>query len=151
MRRGVCELTLLGPEDQIRKGLEYLDGASNTWVRNGQAQNPQKRLIEAGFGIGLLSESHVADELSSSAITTIKVRDLSAKHNIVALTRHGGFLSAASRRLLDIIRTTYKQTSSAPAPGGDGRPKQRRRTKEGARDEGSRLRPPPSPGRWRRP
>jgi DNA-binding transcriptional LysR family regulator len=111
----------------------------------------QKRLIEAGFGIGLLSESHVADELSSSAITTIKVRDLSAKHNIVALTRHGGFLSAASCRLLDIIRTTYKQTSSAPAPGGDGRPKQRRRTKEGARDEGSRLRPPPSPGRWRRP
>ena len=72
----------------------------------------QKRLVEAGFGIALLSESHVADELGSS-IATIQVGDLSATHDIVAVTRRGGFLSAASRRLLDIMRSDYRQTTAA--------------------------------------
>ena len=67
----------------------------------------QKRLIEAGFGIALLSQSTLADELRSSAISTIGVGDLAASHNIVAVTRRGGFLSAASRRLLQIIRAHY--------------------------------------------
>jgi DNA-binding transcriptional LysR family regulator len=67
----------------------------------------QKRLIEAGLGIALLSQSNVADELRSRAISTIDVGDLAASHNIVAVTRRGGFLSAASRRLLEIIRTHY--------------------------------------------
>src|SRR5262249_3372523 len=42
----------------------------------------QKRLVEAGFGIALLSESHVADELGSSVIATIRVSDLWAAHDI---------------------------------------------------------------------
>jgi DNA-binding transcriptional LysR family regulator len=64
----------------------------------------QKRLVEAGFGIALLSQSNVAEELGSSAIATIGVRDFVASHDVVAVTRRGGFLSAASRRLLEIIR-----------------------------------------------
>jgi hypothetical protein len=49
----------------------------------------------------------VADELKASAIATIDVGDLSASHHIVAVTRRGGFLSAASRHLLDNIRAHY--------------------------------------------
>jgi DNA-binding transcriptional LysR family regulator len=64
----------------------------------------QKRLVEAGFGIALLSQSNVADELRSAAISTIGVRDLAASHDVVAVTRRGGFLSGAARRLLEIIR-----------------------------------------------
>jgi DNA-binding transcriptional LysR family regulator len=67
----------------------------------------QKRLVEAGFGIALLSQSDVAEELGSSAIATIGVRDLAASHDVVAVTRRGGFLSAASRRLLEIIRAEH--------------------------------------------
>jgi len=67
----------------------------------------QKRLIESGFGIALLAPSTVADELKVSSIATIGVGDLEASHHIVAVTRRGGFLSAASRRLLDIIRAHY--------------------------------------------
>ena len=67
----------------------------------------QKRLIEAGFGIALLAPSTVADELKASTIATIGVGDLEASHHIVAVTRRGGFLSAASRRLLDMIRAHY--------------------------------------------
>jgi DNA-binding transcriptional LysR family regulator len=64
----------------------------------------QKRLIEAGLGIALLARSHFADELRSLTLATIGVGDLAAHQDIVAVTRRGGFLSIASRRLLEIIR-----------------------------------------------
>jgi DNA-binding transcriptional LysR family regulator len=88
----------------------------------------QKRLVEAGFGIALLSESHVADELRLSAITTINVGDLTADHEIVAVTRRGGFLSAASRRLLEIIRSDYRRADAVRKKGKPqpGRKRQRR-------------------------
>jgi DNA-binding transcriptional LysR family regulator len=84
----------------------------------------QKRLIEAGFGIALLAQSNVADELKSSAIMTINVADLDASHNIVAVTRRGGFLSAAARGLLEIIRGHYTADKIAAARA-TGRPKPR--------------------------
>src|SRR5579863_1372639 len=67
----------------------------------------QKRLIEAGLGIALLARSHFADELRASTLATIGVGDLAAYQDIVAVTRRGGFLSTASRRLLEIIRAHY--------------------------------------------
>jgi DNA-binding transcriptional LysR family regulator len=72
----------------------------------------QKRLVEAGLGIALLSQSHAAEELRSSSIATIQVGNLMASQDIVAVTRRGGFLSAASRRLLEIIRADYAGTNS---------------------------------------
>jgi DNA-binding transcriptional LysR family regulator len=70
----------------------------------------QKRLVEAGLGIALLSQSNAAEELGSAAISTIGVGDLAASQDVVAVTRHGGFLSAASRRLLEIVRADYGGT-----------------------------------------
>jgi DNA-binding transcriptional LysR family regulator len=86
----------------------------------------QKRLIESGFGIALLAPSTVADELKASTIATIGVGDLSASHGIVAVTRRGGFLSAASRRLLDMIRAHY----SADKIAGIGPMRRKRRGRE---------------------
>jgi DNA-binding transcriptional LysR family regulator len=84
----------------------------------------QKRLVEAGLGIALLTQSHTADELRSGSIATIRVGNLAAHQDIVAVTRRGGFLSAASRRLLEIIREGYAEKNSA---GHDmGRPKRAR-------------------------
>jgi DNA-binding transcriptional LysR family regulator len=73
----------------------------------------QKRLVEAGLGIALLAQSHAAEEIRSSSIATIRVGDLTASHDIVAVTRRGGFLSAASRRLLEIIRREFSRTRMA--------------------------------------
>jgi DNA-binding transcriptional LysR family regulator len=73
----------------------------------------QKRLVEAGLGIALLSESHAAEELKYRTIATIGVRDLRASHDVVTVTRRGGFLSAASRRLLEIVRAEYGAAKSA--------------------------------------
>jgi DNA-binding transcriptional LysR family regulator len=75
----------------------------------------QKRLVEAGLGIALLSESNVAEERRSSAISTIRVGDLSASQDIVAVTRRDGFLSAASRRFLEVVRGNYGWAKSAKA------------------------------------
>jgi DNA-binding transcriptional LysR family regulator len=89
----------------------------------------QKRLVEAGLGIALLSESNVAEERRSSAISTIRVGDLSASQDIVSVTRHDGFLSAASRRLLEIIRADYNTTKSGGHGAGGSKPATRRRSK----------------------
>jgi DNA-binding transcriptional LysR family regulator len=64
----------------------------------------QKRLVEAGFGLALLGENGVAEELAAGSIARIRVRELRASQDIVAVTRKGGFLSAAARGLLDEIR-----------------------------------------------
>lgn len=84
----------------------------------------QKRLIEAGLGIALLSQSHAADELRSGSIAAIRVGNLAASQDIVAVTRRGGFLSAASQRLLEIVRADYAGTNTAGREAG--RPKRAR-------------------------
>ena len=76
----------------------------------------QKRLVEARLGVALLTQSHVADELRFRSLSTIRVGDLAASQEIVAVTRQGGFLSAASQRLLQMIREGYARTTSASRP-----------------------------------
>ena len=44
----------------------------------------QKRLIEAGFGLALLSNDHAAEELASGSLATIRVGDLDAEQEIVS-------------------------------------------------------------------
>ena len=82
-----------------------LDGAAVTLI---DSLTAQKRLVEAGFGIALLSQINAAEELGSQALSTISVRDLKASHDVVTVTRRGGFLSAAARRLLEIVRAEYR-------------------------------------------
>jgi DNA-binding transcriptional LysR family regulator len=69
----------------------------------------QKRLVEAGLGIALLSESNAAEELRHGSIATIGVGDLKARHDVVTVTRRGGFLSGAARRLLEIVRGEFNE------------------------------------------
>lgn len=77
----------------------------------------QKRLIEAGLGVALLTRSNFADELRSSSMATIGVGDLTASYSIMAVTRRNGFLSAASRRFLEIIRAHYSADKIASLRG----------------------------------
>jgi len=76
----------------------------------------QKRLVEAGLGIALLSESNAAEELRYGTIAAIGVRDLKARHDVVTVTRRGGFLSAAARRLMEIVRKEYRGTTPSGQP-----------------------------------
>jgi DNA-binding transcriptional LysR family regulator len=74
----------------------------------------QKRLVEAGLGLALLAQSHVAEELDSATISTIAVGDLTASHDVATVTRRGGFLSLAAKELLQAIRGNYGKARQRP-------------------------------------
>lgn len=76
----------------------------------------QKRLVEAGFGLALMAESAIGEELAAGTLGTIRVKDLVASQSVVVVTRKGGFLSAAAQRLLEILRTAAGQRTVASRP-----------------------------------
>jgi DNA-binding transcriptional LysR family regulator len=85
----------------------------------------QKRLVEAGFGLALLPQSAVDEELRARSLATIHVRDLKAANPVVAVVRKGGYLSPAARSLMDLLRRTADTLVARPSPRGA--PKRRKR------------------------
>jgi DNA-binding transcriptional LysR family regulator len=67
----------------------------------------QKRLIEAGFGIAFLPERSIQEELARKSLAVIGVGDLAAANPVVAITRKDGYLSAAARKLLDLLAAEF--------------------------------------------
>lgn len=64
----------------------------------------QKRLVEAGYGLGLLPESSVQEELTAGSLSRIEVQDLDVGNPIFVVVRKKGFLSAASEELLSLLK-----------------------------------------------
>lgn len=77
----------------------------------------QKRLIEAGFGLALMTESAVAEERAAGTLATIDVRDLTLTIPIFLVTRRDGFLSAAANRLQELLKSDYLGHDDIPAGG----------------------------------
>ncbi len=86
----------------------------------------QKRLVEAGFGLALMPENNIAEELAAGTVRTIRVDDLSAGAPVFAVTRKGGYLSAAAQALRELLVQDY-----GAALAGSG--KSRRRSAGGRR------------------
>jgi len=63
----------------------------------------QKRLIEAGFGLGLLPASAVEEELRLGSLRRLPVPALETTVPVVLLTRRDGYLSPATRRLIAVL------------------------------------------------
>jgi DNA-binding transcriptional LysR family regulator len=63
----------------------------------------QKRMVEAGFGLALLPESSVDEELKAGSLAVIDVDDLEAANPVFAIVRRGGYLSRAARSLLSLL------------------------------------------------
>ena len=84
------------------------------------------RVLFDDFGAALNPVTHVGHDAwrINPDHTTIRVGDLTASQDVVTVTRRGGFLSAASQRLLEIIRAGYARTT--PAGRAAGRPKRTR-------------------------
>lgn len=74
----------------------------------------QKRLVEAGFGLALMPSRNVAEELDAGALARIRIQDLDAAMNIVAVVRKDGFLSPAARRVLELLRDGLAPLASGP-------------------------------------
>jgi DNA-binding transcriptional LysR family regulator len=94
----------------------------------------QKRLVEAGFGLALLQESSVAEELAAGEIGRIRVRELSAGSPVFIVVRRGGYLSAAAlelrRMLVDEYAPSLQRDGSRSAGGRRSERRDRARSRK---------------------
>jgi DNA-binding transcriptional LysR family regulator len=79
-------------------------GLDDVSVMTIDSMTAQKRLIEAGIGIALLPASSIQEELRLGTLRTIDVSSLQTSVPIHVLYRKNGYLTGASRTLLDLIR-----------------------------------------------
>ncbi len=64
----------------------------------------QKRLVEAGFGIALLIESSVQEELRLGSLEIIDAPALRGGVPVTLVRRHNGYLSGAAQSLVAVIK-----------------------------------------------
>lgn len=64
----------------------------------------QKRLVEAGFGLALMPESAIQEELRLGTLAVIEVPDLRVTVPVTVVRRRNGFLGGAALALLEAIR-----------------------------------------------
>jgi DNA-binding transcriptional LysR family regulator len=64
----------------------------------------QKRLVEAGFGLALMSASAIGEEQAAGSIAVIEVDDLDAATPVCLVVRRGGYLSPAASHLCESLR-----------------------------------------------
>jgi DNA-binding transcriptional LysR family regulator len=74
----------------------------------------QKRLVEGGFGLALMPEANVREELLRRSIRTIRVDDFHANMPVYVVTRTDGFMSPAAH---DLVRLLAGEFARAVAPG----------------------------------
>ena len=72
-----------------------LDGATVTLI---DSLTAQKRLVEAGFGIALVPESSVRDELRLGAVKVLNAPDVRTTVPFSVIHRRKGYLSPAAAR-----------------------------------------------------
>ena len=77
-----------------------LDGAAVTLI---DSLTAQKRLVEAGFGIALVPESSVRDELRLGTLKRLDAPELRTTVPVTIIHRRKGYLSSAVRALLALM------------------------------------------------
>jgi DNA-binding transcriptional LysR family regulator len=63
----------------------------------------QKRMVEAGFGLALLPESSLDEELRAGSLRIVKIPALRATIPVVLVHRRRAYLSGAARRLMAVL------------------------------------------------
>jgi DNA-binding transcriptional LysR family regulator len=82
----------------IRAGL---DGADLTFI---DSLTAQKRMAQAGFGLALVPESSVRDELRQRSLVALDVPAMRTTIPITVLHRRNGYLSPAAQALLTLLK-----------------------------------------------
>jgi DNA-binding transcriptional LysR family regulator len=88
-----------------------LDGATITLI---DSLTAQKRLVEAGFGIALVPESSVRDELRLGAVKMLNAPDVSTTVPVSVIHRRKGYLSPAARALLALMSRATLRLDGGP-------------------------------------
>lgn len=79
-----------------------LDDADVTLI---DSLTAQKRLAQAGFGLALVPESSVRDELRQGVLVALDIPSMQTTIPITAVHRRNGYLSAAAKALLALLTT----------------------------------------------
>jgi DNA-binding transcriptional LysR family regulator len=85
-------------------GMHYQPGTRRILI---DSLTAQKRLIEAGFGIGLLPLSGVEEELRARSLRRLAVPALPSELPISVIYRRNGYLSGAARSLLKFLEQSF--------------------------------------------
>jgi DNA-binding transcriptional LysR family regulator len=103
----------------IRAGL---DGADITLI---DSLTAQKRLAQAGFGLALVPESSVRDELRRGALVALDIPSMRTTIPITAIHRRNGYVSSAAKALLKLLTEGADSADNSVlrrlrGPRGDG-------------------------------
>lgn len=79
-------------------------GVSDAQILRIDSLTAQKRLIEAGFGIALVPDSSVQEELAAGSLVVLDITGLDITAPVTVVTRANGYLSGAARTLLEELR-----------------------------------------------
>lgn len=101
-------------------------GLSGAEVLHIDSLTAQKRMVEAGFGLALLSESSVDEELRSGSLRALPVVAMRATIPVVLIHRRRAYLSGAARALVAML-TAWSGVSARRRP-----PSARRRARSSA-------------------
>jgi DNA-binding transcriptional LysR family regulator len=74
----------------------------------------QKRLVEGGFGIALVPETSVREEIARGTLVTLDVPELRAQVDVALVHRRGAFLSPAAQRLIDELARVDPEPVGTP-------------------------------------
>lgn len=77
-----------------------LDGAEIVTI---DSLTAQKRLVEADFGVALVPESAIQEELRLGTLRVLEIPELVSSAPVTVIRRRQGYLSRAARRLLEEI------------------------------------------------
>ncbi len=92
----------------IRAGL---DGAEVTLI---DSLTAQKRLAQAGFGLTLVPESSVRDELRQGSLVALDIPAMRTSIPIAAIHRRNGYLSPAAKVLLSLLTGGTRKPRAPP-------------------------------------
>lgn len=87
----------------VRRALDSA-GVADALILRIDSLTAQKRLVEAGFGIALLPDSSIQEELAAGALAVLDVQDLDVEVPVTVVTRRDGYLGAAAQTLLEELR-----------------------------------------------
>lgn len=76
----------------------------------------QKRIVEIGFGLALLPESSIQEELRLGTLAVLDAKRLRATIPVAAIHRRNGYLGGAAKALLALVSSapiTLRRTSTA--------------------------------------
>ncbi|MBO0702678.1 MAG: substrate-binding domain-containing protein, partial [Candidatus Dormibacteraeota bacterium] len=97
----------------VRRVLESA-GVSDSQVLRIDSLTAQKRMVEAGFGIALMQESAIQEELAAGSLIVLDVTGLDVAVPVVLVTRRDGYLGAAARALREELRREAAVAHGAP-------------------------------------